>query len=405
MQKAKRQSLVFCSTVLILLFVFAASRPALSAQGPVKLGLLLPYTSVFAVQGTDTTKGFDLYLDQVGSKAGGREIQLIKEDDEVKPDVGLAKLRKMVEKDQVKLVVGTVSSAVALAIQDYVNREKVPMIIPVAFSRLITAPDKAGPSVFRVIETTDQSNYPMGEWVFKNTSYRRVIIMASDFVAGRDSVEAFMAGFKKAGGTIVREIYPPLNIQDFGPYLSRLTSENADAVYAWFAGSDAIRFLKQYEEYGLKGKLPLLGYNTLTDDTILPAVGDAAAGVISVGQYSSTLDTPDNAAFVRAYKAKYGTSPTRYSANGYISAQLVVAAIEDLKGNIDNKEQFLEAIRRVAPKIKAVGGPIRFDRYQQVISNIYVMKTEKVGGQLVNTIISRIPEVSQEATWGWWQKK
>ncbi|MBI3015869.1 MAG: penicillin-binding protein activator [Candidatus Tectomicrobia bacterium] len=405
MQKAKRQSLGSCSVVLVCLLVLAFAGPALSAQSPIKVGLLLPYTSVFAVQGTDTTKGFELYLDQAGWKAGGREIQLTKEDTEVKPDVGLAKLRKMIERDQVKLVVGPVSSAVALAIHDYVNREKVPLIIPVAFTRLLTAPDKAGPSVFRLIETTDQSNYPMGEWVFKNTPYRRVIIMASDFVAGRDSVSAFMAGFKNAGGTIVREIYPPLNIQDFGPYLSRLVSENADAVYAWFAGSDAIRFLKQYAEYGLKGKTPLLGYNTLTDDTILPAIGDAAIGVISVGHYSASLESEENTAFVRAYRAKYGSAPTRYSEEGYTSAQLAVAAIEDLKGGIDNKDQFLEAIRRVAPKIKAVRGPIRFDRYQQVITNIYVMKTDKVGGQLVNSIIARIPEVSQEATWGWWQKK
>jgi len=405
MQKAKRQFFGSCSAILVGLLVLVFAGPALSAQGPIKVGLLLPYTSVFVVQGTDTTKGFELFLDQVGWRAGGREIQLVKEDTEVKPDVGLAKLRKMIERDQVKVVVGPVSSAVALAIHDYVTREKVPLIIPVAFSRLLTAPDKAAPSVFRVIETTDQSNQPMGEWVFKNTPYRRVIIMASDFVAGRDSVSAFMAGFKKAGGTIVREIYPPLNIQDFGPYLSRLVSESADAVYAWFAGSDAIRFLKQYQEYGLREKLPLLGYNTLTDDTILPAIGEAALGVITVGQYSATLETPENAAFVRSYKAKYGANPTRYSANGYTSAQLVATAIEDLKGNIDNKDQFLEAIRRVAPRIKAVAGPIRFDRYQQVISNIYVMKTEKVGGQLVNSIIARIPEISQEATWGWWQKK
>lgn len=404
MQSAKRTALNSWIPLVIGLLLLAWSVPAPAAEGPIKAGFLLPYTGAFSVQGNDTTKGAELYLDQVGWRAGGRRIQVIKEDTEFKPPVALTKLRLLIERDKVSFVLGPVNSAVALAILGPINEAKEPLIIPVAFSRLITAPGKASPWAVRLIETTDQSNYPMGEWVYKHTPYRKVVVMASDFVAGRDSVAAFMAGFKKAGGTIVQQIYPPLNTQDFGPYLAKLSSSGADAVYAWFGGADAIRFVKQYQEYGLKGKLPLLGYNTLMDDTILPAMGNAALGVITVGHYSAMLKTPANEAFVKAYRAKYGSNPTRYSEIGYTSAELAVAAINKLQGKMNNRK-FVQALQQVAPEIKSPRGPIRFDRYRQVITNIYVLKVEKKEGRLVNAIIDRIPHVSQEETWGWWHKK
>ena len=163
-----------------------------------------------------------------------------------------------------------------------------------------------------MVETSDQGNFAMGGWVFKKTPYRKIVVMASDFVAGRHSAEAFIAAFKAAGGEIVKEIYAPLNTPDFAPYMAQVSGLPADAVYAWFGGTDSVRFVKAYREYGLGGKLPLLGYNTLVDDVLLPALGDAALGIISVGHYSATLDTPENRAFVREHEARYNAWPTRY---------------------------------------------------------------------------------------------
>jgi branched-chain amino acid transport system substrate-binding protein len=236
------------------------------------------------------------------------------------------------------------------------------------------------------------------------THYRTVVVMASDFVAGRISAVAFMAGFKAAGGEIVKEIYPPLNTADYAPYLTQAASAKADAVFAWFAGADSVRFVKQYQEYGLAGRLPLLGYNTLVDDIVLPALGDAALGIVTVGHYSATLDTPENRAFVKEFEKKYGVWPDRYSENGYASIQLAVAAIEALKGNVSDKAKLRDALKGAITKIKPPRGPVQFDQYQQVITNIYIMKVEKQGNRLVNTIIDRIPKVSQEATWKWWNK-
>src|SRR5436309_8164579 len=313
-----------CLTVLAAaaaLLVLAVGGGSEAQRPPIKIGVILPFTGVIAVNGQETSKGIELYFGKIGNKAAGRDIQLLKEDDEAKPDVGLTKTRKLVERDKVDMLVGPVHSGVALAIRDYVNGQGIPLIIPVAFTRDMTAPAKASPWIFRVVETSDQGNYPMGTWVLKKTPYRKMVIMASDFVAGRHSVEAFTAAFKAGGGEIVKEIYAPLNTADFAPYMAQISGVAADAVYAWFAGADSIRFVKAYKEYGLSGKLPLLAYNTLVDDVLLPTLGDAALGVISVGHYSAALDTPESKAFVREYEAKHNSWPTRYVELGYVSAQ------------------------------------------------------------------------------------
>jgi branched-chain amino acid transport system substrate-binding protein len=305
----------------------------------VKIGLLLPRTGVDSTQGIDAANGVELYLRKIGARAGGRVLELVKEDDEAKPEVALAKLKKMVERDAIDFAIGPVSSAVVLAIRGYVHDCGVPLIVPAAFTRLLTAPQHASPNIFRLSDTSDQSNYPMGAWLMKNTAYRRVIVMAADFAGGRHSVEAFMAGFHAAGGEVVADLYPPFDTADFSPYLRKIERFAADAVYAWFAGGDAIRFVTQYEAAGLRGRLPLTGYSALTADTILPKIGDAARGILSVGAYSAALETPENIRFVRDYQAAFGAWPSRYSE-----------------------------------------------------------------GRLMNVVIDKFPAVSQQETWGWWNK-
>jgi branched-chain amino acid transport system substrate-binding protein len=397
----RRSALLLVSAVLLALHATAFGD---APKPPIKIGLLLPYTGVIAVNGQETSKGVEFYLAKLGGKIAGREVQLIKEDDEAKPDVGLTKTRKLVERDRVDVLIGPVHSGVALAIRDYVTERGVPLIVPVAFTRDLTAPGKASPWIFRVVETTDQGNYPMGTWLARKTPHRKVVVMASDFVAGRHSVEAFIAAFRAAGGQIVKEIYAPLNTADFAPFMAQVGGVGADAVYAWFAGADSIRFVKAYREFGLAGKLPLYAYNTLVDDVLLPTLGDAALGIVSVGHYSAALDTPENRAFVREYESRYGGWPTRYVELGYVSAQLVGAAAGALRGELDDRAKFRDAIRSAVTKIGPPRGPIQFDPYQQVITDVYIMKVERQGSRLVNAIIDKIPRTSQEDNWRWWNR-
>jgi len=203
---------------------------------------------------------------------------------------------------------------------------------------------------------------------------------------------------------IVKEIYAPLNTADFAPFLAQVGGLGADAVYAWFAGADSVRFVKAYKEYGLTETLPLLAYNTLVDDVLLPTLGDTALGIISVGHYSAALDTPENRAFVRDYEARYNAWPTRYVELGYVSGQLIGAALEALKGEASDRAKLRDAIRGAVTKIQPPRGPIQFDRYQEVITDVYVMKVERQGNRLVNAIIEKIPRTSQEESWKWWNK-
>jgi branched-chain amino acid transport system substrate-binding protein len=393
------------ASALAGLLLVLAVRPAPAQAPAVKIGLLLPYTGALSVQGHDTTHGFELYLKKLGGRAGGREIQVLKEDSEAKPDVGLTKIKKLLERDRVDFVVGPVNSVVALAIRNYVHEQGTPLIVPVAFTRVLTSPQQASPAIFRVAETTDQSNYPMGAWMMKNTKYRKVVVMATDFVAGHHAVEAFMAGFRAAGGEIVKEIYAPLNTPDFAPYLAQAGAQAADAIYAFFPGADAIRFVKQYREFGLSERLALTGYNVLTDDTILPALGDAAVGILTVGGYSAALDTPENKAFVRDYEQAYRSWPSRYSEAGWVSAALVTTAVDALQGDLGDRQRVRDTLRNALPRIKAPRGPVEFDAYRQVISTVYITRAERQGRRVVNAIVDRIPAVSQEATWGWWYRK
>ena len=401
---ANRKWLFICLGLFISIFFLTRSNSLAAEKPPIKVGLLLPYTGVFPLSTKGTTDGVELYFDEIGRKAGGRTIQVLKEDDENTPSVGLTKVRRLVEEHNVNFILGPVHSGVALAIYDYLRKQKVIWIITQAVTRELTSPQKSIENMFRVSETTDQSNYPMGMWIIKNTPHRKMVITGSDFAAGHHSLEAFKAGFEEAGGNVVKEVYPKLGTMDFAPFLNAIDAKEADATYAWYSGTDAVRFDQQYQEFGLKKRLPLFGHNVITDDCYLPSIGDAALGIINVGHYSYTLDTPKNRAFVKAYSAKYGEPPSRYVELGYTAANLVGAVVEALKGKVEDIPRVAREIKKVATKIETPAGPLAFDKYNQRITNIYVLKVEKRDGKLVNVVIGKIEKVSQEDTWKWWNK-
>ncbi len=386
-------------------FILTASGAPAAEKQPVKVGVLLPYTGVNALAAKLVDQGLELYLDQVGGKAGGRTIQLFKEDTELNPTVGLTKVHRLVEERKVDFIIGPLSSAVALAMHDYIRKQKVVQVNPVATTRELTSPEKASENIFRLCDTSDQSNYTIAKWIYKHTPYRNFVLSSADWAAGHDSMDGFKAGFQEAGGKIVKEVYPKMGTMDFAPFLSVIDAKGADAVYTFYTGTDAVRFVQQYQEFGLKKRLPLFGHNVLVDDPYLASIGDAALGIISVAHYSATLDTPGNHAFVTAYSAKYGQPPSRYAEYGYTAAHVVCAAAEALKGEVDNPSRVAQEIMKIAPKIETPAGPLAFDQYHQRILTMYIMKVEKRDGKLVNAVIDRIPSVRQADVWKYWQHK
>lgn len=396
MKAFTKKGLLVFTLFLSLLFTFffvtgcGGGKTSVSQQNPVKVGLLVPYTGVFASCGYDITRGAELYLDEVGWKAAGRQLKLFKEDTEMNGQVGLQKARRLVESEKIDIMTGLVSSTVAYAMRDYVVGNKIPLIIANAGATGLTR-ENGSKYIFRVSFANGQYEYPLGTYSYDKLKLRKVVVMAPDYAAGHEKAEGFMGGFKAAGGVIVQEIYPKLGTSDYGPYLAQV--KDADAVWAHFSGNDSIVFVKQYSEYGLNRKMPLLGSGDLLDESSLPSQGDAAIGILTASHYSAALETPENKKFVSSYKAKYGEEPNMFAEQGYVAARVIVEALEATGGDVSDTEKLLSSIRKV--QFKAPRGPFKFDpATQNVIFNTYIRKTEKKDGKLVNAVIETIPEVA-----------
>jgi branched-chain amino acid transport system substrate-binding protein len=392
--KKMRKGLLLIILSVFLFFLTVGSGGMAGAAEPIKIGYLAPYVGVFAKFGSDLRDGFKLYLDEIGNKVAGRQIIFIDEDDEGKPEVGLVKAKKLVEKDQVHILAGIISSGVAYAVRDYVIASKVPLVITNAGANKLTQ-DQRSPFIFRTSFANGQQDLAGGWYAYAKLGARRVIMMGSDYAAGHEKGDGFKKAFQFMGGEVVEEIYPPLGTNDFAPYLAKITNYvgKVDRTWAFFAGSDAIRFVNQYQEYGLKEKLKLFCEEGVTDEANLPSQKDAALGIESYARYCIGYDSPENRKFVKEYRKKYNYDPGSLSEGGYVGAKFIVKALEAVKGKIENQEAFLKALRGV--KFEAPRGPIRFDEHQNVIFNTFIERVEKRDGKYNNEVVYVIPDVNQ----------
>lgn len=365
------------------------------SEETIKVGVLSPNTGPFAVIGEDVRNGFELYFDEIGGKAGGAALQLIFEDTQAKPDVGLTKIKKLVESDKASFVGGVVSSSVAYALRDYMVEKRVPLVVSVASADGLTQ-QLAAPNIFRTNSSGSQASHPFGKYLFEK-GYKRIIMIAPGYAMGFEQTGGIARTYTEAGGTIVQTLYPPLGTADYAPFLTSLKVDEADAVAAVFAGSEAIKFVKQFEEYGLKGTIPLVGTSLLTDDLILEQEGDAALGIVTASHYSSALETPGNEAFVRAYREKFGRPPTLYAEGSYVTAKAIHKAIEHLAGDLSDPAEVEKALASVT--FEAPRGTFRFDDYNSPIHDIYAFEVKRKDGNLVNQPIERFEAVSQFYTW------
>jgi branched-chain amino acid transport system substrate-binding protein len=380
------------SIALVLVATLAAPAVGWAQKGPIKIGFLVPQTGPLAANGKDMINGMQLYLEEQGYRLAGREVKLIIEDDEGKPPTGITKARSLVESQGVHVLVGPLSAAVGYAIAPYVDSKKLPTLFPIVSAEDITQ-RKRSPYIVRTGWSSSQPSHPFGKWVYDNLKYRKIAMTGYDFAFGWEVAAGFQRSFEESGGQVVQKLWSPLNTADYGPYLAQLRRD-VDAVYAIFSGADALRFAKQFNDAGLKGRLPLIGGGTFTDEHVLRTMGDEALGIVTALQYSAALQTPANQKFVKAYEAKYQQLPSYYSEGPYVTGMALKAALEAVGGDIENVDRFLGALRKVdlsdAPR-----GPIRFDDYGNPIQNVYVRKVERVGGKLQNTVIHTFPAVSQ----------
>jgi branched-chain amino acid transport system substrate-binding protein len=383
------------ATVILALAVVSPLGVAHAQKEPLRIGLLNAITGPLAVNGSEINEGIKLYFeDEMSNQVAGRPVRLIVEDEESKPDAALTRARKLVERDQVHMVLGPVSSAAALAIRDYLHEKKTPLIITQATANQLTA-EKASPFVFRSAMSSYQQEATGGWYVAAKMGKKRIAVVALDYVAGHEHAEGFIKTFMESGGQSVERVFMPLGAVDVAPYITRIQNKASelDAVVGILWGPSAPQWVKAYQEYGLKGTLPLLTLGETVSESYLKSEGDAAIGIISWFTYQPTIDTPENKRFVQAFTKKYGKEPVYNNHLGYIAARAAGEAIKAVNGNVEDQSRFLEALRKV--RFEAPGGAFRFDERQNAIIPAYMRRVEKVGGKLQNTVLDVVQDVDQ----------
>jgi branched-chain amino acid transport system substrate-binding protein len=364
--------------------------------GPIKIGVLLPYTGVYAVLGESITQAMELVFARENWTVAGRKVELIKEDDESKPPVGIRKADKLIDSDQVDILTGPVHSGVLAGIRDKVHNTKTILIVSNAGADQISR-ERCSKWIFRTSFSNWQPCQPMGGWVAKNVS-KEVFLTAPNYQAGKDMMNAFRETFVPAGGKVIGEDYPKLGETDYAPYITKIKQSGAKAVFAFFSGSDAVNFVKQYDQFGLKGSVRLTGAGFLTEPDVLPAQGPSALGIVTGHFYTPLLDNPTNQRFVKEFKEKHNKSTDGFACQGYDTAEVIFRALKAVNGNTQDKPKLVDAIAKT--EFDSPRGRFRFDpKTQNVIQPfIYVREVKEAAGGLNNVVIDRIADVRDPGT-------
>jgi branched-chain amino acid transport system substrate-binding protein len=371
--------------------VAALNAPWAAAQSdPIRIGLLTVKSGPLASGGLDMERALNLYLRERNFTLAGRKVTLSVGDSGGVPAQARTKLQELVEKDKIQILIGPLATAEALAADDYIRQEHV-LTLSVAAADDMTQ-RKPNPWFTRGTSTASQCAHPMADYCYKTLKYRRMVVIADDFAYGHEMVAGFQRVFEELGGKIIQKTFPPLTVPDYGTYLAQLKT-NADAIYLGFAGSNGFRYLRQFNEYGLRGKIAVVGGMTALDEAVLRNMGDEALGILTACWYSAELDNPLNTKFAAAFRAEAKYDPGFYAAATYTEAAVLEATLNQIKGKIEDKEAFMKAVRAI--KVDTVRGPVRFDQYGNVVGNVYIRKVVRKEGRLVNSITYTYPDVSQ----------
>jgi branched-chain amino acid transport system substrate-binding protein len=367
----------------------------LSAE-ELRIGFLAPMTGPFAQVGKDMANGFTMYLDQVEYSFGGADVKYILEDEQAKPSIAVLKAEKLIRQDRIHLLVGGVTASTGYALAPVSTREKVAYVASITSGDDLTQRDSAKyPYLVRTGFTSSQPSQPLGQWACEQ-GYKRIVAVAADYAFGYETVGGFQKTFEECGGKIIQKIWPPLGTIDFGPFIPTI-KQDADAIFTLMVGPMPLQLPKQLAAAG--NTKPVIGSATSYDEFSLPFMGDEVIGHVSALQYSAALDTPRNAAFVKAYRGKYGKVPSYYSESNYTTAQMIDEVMKKTGGKWPGAEEFVAMLASL--KVDAVRGPISFDEFRNPVQNIYIKRVEKKKmfgydkDELWNTVIKTYPAVGQ----------
>jgi branched-chain amino acid transport system substrate-binding protein len=313
-----------------------------------------------------------------GGKLAGREIEFVKVDDESDPAKATDNVNKLIKRDNVDVLVGTVHSGVAMAMAKVAKDTGTLLLVPNAGADAVTGP-MCAPNIFRSSFSNWQPGYAMGEVVAKK-GHKKVVTITWKYAAGDESVKGFKEAFEKAGGTVVKELSLPFPGVEFQALLTEIAASKPDAVYTFFAGGGAVKFVKDYAAAGLKKNIPLYGAGFLTDGT-LEAQGADADGLLTTLHYSDALNTPRDNAFRLAYAKTYKLQPDVYAVQGYDAAQMLGIGLNAVKGDVSKKAEFAAAVEKA--KIDSPRGPFSVSKAHNPVQDIYLRQVSGKENKLV----------------------
>ncbi len=344
---------------------------ARAQSNKVRVGFMLPYTGTFAQLGVAIENGFRLAVNQQGGKLGGREIEYFKVDDESEPSKGIENATKLVQRDKVDVLVGTVHSGVQMGIQKVARESGVLSLIPNAGVHAATR-SLCAPNVFRTSFTNSQPTRALGPAMIAK-GHKKAVWITWKYAAGDEAFEGFKESYTAAGGSIIKELGLPFPNVEFQALLTEIAALKPDAVACFFAGGGAAKFIRDYAAAGLKGKIPLYGSGFLTEG-VLEAAGPAADGIITTMHYSDSLDTPRNKAFRLAYATAFRSQPDVYAMQGYDTGLLLIQGANAVKGDLNSKPALYKALESAV--IDSPRGKWTMSKAHNPVQDIYLRIVE-----------------------------
>lgn len=401
------ESPLFTRRRLLGLFGAAATIPLLSAcgssvdggaaggaeSGAVRVGLVVPQSGVYSSLGQDMQRGWELWMQRNGQAFGDYEVTTVIADEGETPQTGVPAVQRVLQADGVDVVVGLVNSATALGAAPLLAEARKLMIVANAGAADVTGAETATPYVWRSSFQNAQVAAAAGRYLAEQGVDGGVFVIAPDYAAGAEVISGFRQAFQDGGGEVVGEARPPFGTtQDYQPFLSGIQASGAGATFCFFAGSEAVSFVSQYTEFGLKDTIPLYGSGFLTEGGVLDAQGEAAVGVQTSLHYSDQLDNPANAEFVAAYQDAYDAAPTCYSVQTWDAAAVLNRALGSATG-LDG-DALAEALGGIGVIEDSPRGPWSFDG-QTPRQTMYLRTVESSGNGLVNAVTADLGEQSQ----------
>ena len=368
--------------------VAALPMPAIAQNAPIRIGLLTVKTGPLAQGGIQMEQGANLFLKDRNGMIAGRKVELVIGDTGGNPAGTKTKAQELIERDNVDMIFGPLAAFELLAISDYVAAHRTPILSLAAAEDM--SQRKPNPFFVRASGTSGQNMHVLADYAAKELKYKTAITISEDFAFGYEQMGGFQRVFEDNGGHVVKKLWPPIVTPDYTPYIAQLSG--VDVVVQGFAGSNPLKFMKQYKDAG--ATLPVIGGGTAGDDALLKSFGDEAVGLVTASAYTSDLDSPVNKQFVAGMVRDTGAIPGLYAAGMYINGMIAEAALKTTSGKTDDKEALIAAMRAVS-LADSPRGPFHFDHFGNVIGNVYVRKLVKQDGKLAQQTIKTYPNVSQ----------